>query len=72
MSILSGRRHGTRSRYVKGCRCDLCREANAQYSVRQRWAQRGIAVEWPVADTRRITPEEYRKLRDVAERQNVT
>jgi hypothetical protein len=28
--------HGTRKRYTKGCRCDACRMANAEYTRRQR------------------------------------
>jgi hypothetical protein len=28
--------HGTRSRYSQGCRCDACRKANVDYSVRYR------------------------------------
>lgn len=27
--------HGTRSRYVRGCRCDRCRRANADYANRR-------------------------------------
>lgn len=30
---IEGTPHGTRSKYVMGCRCDECREANYQYGV---------------------------------------
>jgi hypothetical protein len=32
--------HGTRSRYVKGCRCQACRRANASSEVARRAAKR--------------------------------
>ncbi|MBD3782454.1 MAG: helix-turn-helix domain-containing protein [Micrococcales bacterium] len=32
--------HGTRSRYVRGCRCDACTAANAAYRRRTRAAYR--------------------------------
>lgn len=32
--------HGTRSRYVRGCRCEACTAANAQYRAQTRAAVR--------------------------------
>lgn len=32
-----GRSHGTRARYGKGCRCEACRQANADYTTE--WAR---------------------------------
>jgi len=37
--------HGTRVRYVLGCRCDACRRANTTYAVARYRAQR-IAGDW--------------------------
>src|SRR2546425_1546613 len=33
-------RHGTRAQYKNGCRCDLCRGANADYHRELRWKKR--------------------------------
>lgn len=35
-----GNEHGSRSRYVAGCRCDLCREASRVYKALYRAARR--------------------------------
>lgn len=32
--------HGTRSRYVRGCRCDACTQANTTYAALTRAAHR--------------------------------
>jgi hypothetical protein len=43
--------HGTRSKYVGGCRCDGCRKANSDYqSERQRLKRQGISMraEWEI------------------------
>ncbi len=38
--------HGTRARYVKGCRCDPCRRANAEYAkARYRAQARARAID---------------------------
>lgn len=34
-------RHGTYAGYVRGCRCDPCRKANATYTKARRNANRG-------------------------------
>lgn len=36
--------HGTRGRYVSGCRCDFCRKANREYAKRRALAQ--IRGDW--------------------------
>lgn len=41
-----GAQHGTRSRYVAGCRCDLCATANREY--RRRWEERAVKAGPPV------------------------
>lgn len=33
------KKHGTRGSYVKGCRCDLCRQANQAYELLRRQAK---------------------------------
>ena len=38
-----GAKHGTRSAYVMGCRCDPCRDAEAAYS-RARYHKRKAAA----------------------------
>lgn len=52
--LAEGRPHGTRLRYVGGCRCDLCRAANRNYE-RKRAAARA-AGDWngivPAAEAR--------------------
>lgn len=68
VSTLLNLAHGTRSRYTKGCRCDLCRDANARYSIRQRWANRGHDVDWPDSLPARITKTQYAELRQLAHR----
>ncbi len=43
--------HGTRSRYVKGCRCDACRAANTRYAVvRYRELKLGKAARGDLVD----------------------
>ena len=47
--------HGTRSRYVRGCRCDDCREANRTYARRRDvygWSER-VAADWCDAEPAR-------------------
>lgn len=47
--------HGTRSRYVRGCRCDDCRTANRTYARRAAvygWSER-VASHWTDADAAR-------------------
>lgn len=39
--------HGTRTRYVRGCRCDECTEANRDYSTRQRNRRKGLGDDEP-------------------------
>jgi hypothetical protein len=41
--------HGTRSRYVTGCRCDACREANRLYYHERQAKARAAALELAVA-----------------------
>ena len=55
-SIAIGLAHGTRSQYVKGCRCRPCTDANARYSILQRWASKGVTVEWPPGNPQAVTP----------------
>lgn len=48
--------HGTRSRYVRGCRCDDCREANRTYARRRDvygWSER-VAADWCDAEPARL------------------
>ena len=40
----NGSRHGTRSRYKAGCRCDECRGANSGYQLRRRAILRAEAL----------------------------
>lgn len=68
MSTMLNQAHGTRRRYVKGCRCDPCREANARYSILWSASRRGVMAEWPPPGMRRITPGEYQELRNLAKR----
>lgn len=47
--------HGTRSRYVRGCRCDDCRAANRTYARRRDvygWSER-VAADWCDAEPAR-------------------
>ena len=39
-AIAASSRHGTRSRYKHGCRCDDCRAANTAYQRQRRHALR--------------------------------
>lgn len=42
-------RHGTLSRYRRGCHCDLCRAANTEYARRRRegqYATKSEVKEW--------------------------
>jgi hypothetical protein len=40
--------HGTRRMYLRGCRCDPCKAANAEYMNSYRVAQRGLGEPPPV------------------------
>lgn len=37
--------HGTRTAYVRGCRCEKCTTANSEYSTKKRLERRGVAVD---------------------------
>lgn len=39
--------HGTRSRYVRGCRCRLCRNANTDYQQARAWR---LGLKVPMAE----------------------
>lgn len=43
--------HATRSRYITGCRCDLCKQANAEYQ-KARYANNEEARETRKASAR--------------------
>lgn len=39
--------HGTRTRYVGGCRCDDCKQANTEYSTKVRNRRNGMDEDTP-------------------------
>ncbi len=43
--------HGTRARYVKGCRCRPCKDANAEYTRAWRARNRSRALGQAVAES---------------------
>lgn len=51
---MSERQHGTRSRYVGGCRCDECKSANAADRRTRRKATPLVPVEPVVAHLRAL------------------
>ena len=51
---MSNRQHGTRSRYVGGCRCDDCRKANAAHAKATRKRTPLVPVEPVVAHLRAL------------------
>jgi hypothetical protein len=54
--------HGTRSRYVYGCRCDACRAASAQYyRGHYKNGHRGKKDSWVTAAALRELREKYRE-----------
>jgi hypothetical protein len=51
---VSERQHGTRSRYVGGCRCDDCRQANAAHAKATRKRTPLVPVEPVVVHLRTL------------------
>jgi len=57
-------KHGTRSRYTKGCRCQSCRDANADYErSRKGGALLDARVRQVVESAGRLTDEQLSQLR---------
>lgn len=51
--------HGTRNRYLAGCRCDPCREANRTYQAQARADRRSLGL--PAVDPRHGTRTGYQE-----------
>lgn len=52
--------HGTRTRYVAGCRCDECREANRIYVADRRRRRGGAAAEYASRKARGLAADDPR------------